>query len=98
MNRYFTILTIAILSCFNVLFAQEFNPPFFVFEDGLWNAKSDEASYWSNLVKDTGFDGIELIGLDKVDAMIPALKKTTSNFLHYIFKSILILKSHTMRG
>ncbi|HSH20140.1 MAG TPA: sugar phosphate isomerase/epimerase family protein [Draconibacterium sp.] len=54
---------------------QKFDPPFFVFEDGLWNAKSDEAGYWSDLVKESGFDGVELIGLDKVDAMIPALKK-----------------------
>lgn len=98
MNRYFTILTIAILSCFNVLFAQEFNPPFFVFEDGLWNAKSDEASYWSDLVKDTGFDGIELIGLDKVDAMIPALEKNELQlFTLYIQIDIDIEKPYDAR-
>lgn len=55
--------------------AQTFNPPFFVFENGLWNAKSDDANYWANLVKESGFDGVELIGLDKVDSMIPELKK-----------------------
>lgn len=55
--------------------AQKFNPPFFVFEDGLWNAKSDDAGYWSDLVKGSGFDGIELIGLEKLDAMLPALKQ-----------------------
>ncbi|MDX1283516.1 MAG: sugar phosphate isomerase/epimerase family protein [Draconibacterium sp.] len=55
--------------------AQEFNPPFFVFEDGLWNAKSDEPEYWANLVKDVGFDGVELIGLDKLDVLLPELKK-----------------------
>lgn len=53
--------------------AQKFNPPFFVFEDGLWNAKSDSPEYWADLVKETGFDGVELIGLDKVDEMLPAL-------------------------
>jgi sugar phosphate isomerase/epimerase len=56
-------------------FSQKFNPPFFVFEDGLWNAKSSDPSYWANLVKRVGFDGVELIGLDKVDAMLPELKK-----------------------
>jgi len=54
---------------------QDFNPPFFVFEDGLWNAKSGSAAYWADLVKDSGFDGLELIGLDKVDSMIPKLKR-----------------------
>ncbi len=56
-------------------FAQKFSPPFFVFEDGLWNAKSDEPAYWANLVKISGFDGVELIGLDKLDGMLPELKK-----------------------
>ncbi len=55
--------------------AQKYNPPFFVFEDGLWNARSDAPSYWANLVKDVGFDGIELIGLDKVNGMLPEIKK-----------------------
>jgi len=55
--------------------AQEFNPPFFVFEDGLWNAESDAPEYWANLVKEVGFDGLELIGLDKIDKMLPELER-----------------------
>ena len=55
--------------------AQEFDPPFFVFEDGLWNAASDSPDYWASLIKSSGFDGMELIGLDKVDAMLPVLQK-----------------------
>lgn len=69
------MLTVFMFSAFIETEAQPFNPPFFVFEDGLWNAKSEDASYWSDLIKDSGFNGIELIGLDKVDAMLPALKK-----------------------
>ena len=69
---FFAVLA---FSVFNPVQAQKFNPPFFVFEDGLWNAKSDDAVYWTNLVKESGFDGVELIGLDKVDAMMPELKK-----------------------
>lgn len=54
---------------------QDFNPPFFVFEDGLWNAKSDSPEYWANLVDEVGFDGVELIGLKRIDEMLPELKK-----------------------
>jgi sugar phosphate isomerase/epimerase len=55
--------------------AQVFNPSFFVFEVGLWNAESDSPDYWANLVREVGFDGMELIGLDRVDSMLPQLKK-----------------------
>lgn len=75
MNRIIVLLTLCLLCCYSPSKAQTFDPPFFVFEDGLWNAKSDDAQYWSDLTKDAGFDGVELIGLDKVDAMIPALEK-----------------------
>ena len=75
MNLFKILFTLIALSCINLLSAQNFNPPFFVFEDGLWNAKSDDAVYWSNLIKDSGFDGVELIGLEKVDAMLPVLKQ-----------------------
>ena len=69
------LLIIPLLLFYNLVSAQKFNPPFFVFEDGLWNAKSDAPDYWANLVKTSGFDGVELIGLDKVDGMLPELKK-----------------------
>jgi sugar phosphate isomerase/epimerase len=68
-------LLFSLLILINPGFAQKFNPPFFVFEDGLWNAKSDSPAYWADLVKASGFDGIELIGLDKLDGMLPELKR-----------------------
>ncbi len=71
--RYLFVL-LALIASFQVK-PQKFNPPFFVFEDGLWNAKSETPAYWAELVKNTGFDGLELIGLDKVDDIIPELKK-----------------------
>ncbi len=55
--------------------AQKFDPPFFVFEDGLWNAESDSPEYWVKLVDEVGFDGVELIGVKRLDEMIPALEK-----------------------
>lgn len=75
MNYLKIALFVSILNFSGITCAQNFNPPFFVFEDGLWNTKSDTPKYWSDLVKNAGFDGVELIGLDKVEAMIPALKK-----------------------
>lgn len=75
MNLFKIILFVSIFGFLGTVGAQNFNPPFFVFEDGLWNAKSDAAEYWADLIKEADFDGVELIGLDKVDAIIPALKK-----------------------
>jgi sugar phosphate isomerase/epimerase len=66
---------IFLVCCLTAIKAQKFNPSFFVFEDGLWNAESDTPNYWSDLIKESGFDGVELIGLDKVDAMLPALQR-----------------------
>lgn len=75
MKTYRLILFIPLFFLFYPVSSQKFNPPFFVFEDGLWNAKSAESAYWADLVKTSGFDGVELIGLDKVDVMLPELKK-----------------------
>jgi sugar phosphate isomerase/epimerase len=75
MNVLKILLAVFILSCFVKTEAQKFNPPFFVFEDGLWNAKSDAPAYWADLVKTTGFDGMELIGLDKLNGMLPELTR-----------------------
>jgi hypothetical protein len=97
MNRFkFFLLIPAFILC-NFVSAQNFNPPFFVFEDGLWNAKSDSPEYWADLVKTSGFDGVELIGLDKLDGMLPELKRTTSGFSRFTFKSTLKKNNHTTR-
>ena len=56
-------------------FGQEFSPDFFVYEWGLRQAQSDEPEYWADLVDKAGFDGMELMGLEKADKMLPALKK-----------------------
>ena len=55
--------------------AQEFSPEFFVYEWGLRKAQSESPEYWADLVDKAGFDGMELMGLDKADIMLPALKK-----------------------
>jgi sugar phosphate isomerase/epimerase len=75
MNVFKLIIITCLFFVIGTIHAQEFYPPFFVFEDGLWNAKSDSPDYWSDLVKETGFDGMELIGLDRVDKILPELKR-----------------------
>ncbi len=75
MSWFRILLIFPAILIFNLVSAQKFNPPFFVFEDGLWNAKTDTPTYWADLVKTSGFEGVELIGLDKVDVMLPELRK-----------------------
>jgi len=55
--------------------AQDFSPDFFVYEWGLRKAQSENPEYWAELVEKAGFDGMELMGLEKADSMLPALKK-----------------------
>src|SRR5690606_23029846 len=38
-------------------------------------AQSIDAGYWADLVSESGFDGMELNGLDRVDELIPELEK-----------------------
>ena len=66
----FTLLA----SLFLNSFAQEFSPDFFVYEWGLRKAQSENPEYWAELIDKAGFDGMELMGLDKADIMLPALK------------------------
>ena len=75
MNPLKLVFLIVILLIGNLVYSQKFNPPFFVFEDGLWNARSDSPEYWSDLVKKVGFDGVELIGLDRVNNLLPELER-----------------------
>ncbi len=74
-KRFMILLATVIVCSSQSIFSQDFDPPFFVFEDGLWNAKSEKPAYWAHLVNETGFDGVELIGLDKLEGMLPELQK-----------------------
>ncbi|MFC2125745.1 sugar phosphate isomerase/epimerase family protein [Bacteroidota bacterium] len=75
MTKFCFFLLSFLIIPFAELSAQEFNPDFFVFEDGLWNAQSKNGDYWADLIHDAGFDGMELIGLERVDELMPELKK-----------------------
>lgn len=52
-----------------------FQPEFFAFQTGFANAASKDPDYLAELVKRAGFDGVELMGLNQVDAFLPALTK-----------------------
>ena len=52
-----------------------FQPEFFAFQTGFANATSKEPAYLADLVKQAGFDGVELMGLQQVDAFLPELTK-----------------------
>lgn len=70
-----SFLTIVLLFLAFSLSSQDFSPDFYAFEWGLRGARSDQPEYWADLLVKTGFNGMELMGLDKVDEMLPALKK-----------------------
>lgn len=73
-KRYSLLLMVLIMFVFRGS-AQEFSPDFFVFEWGLRKAQSDQPEYWADLMNKAGFDGMELMGLDRADEMLPVLKK-----------------------
>ena len=52
-----------------------FAPEFFVFETGFARAESKDPAYLAELVKRSGFDGVELMGLNRVDAFMPELER-----------------------
>ena len=54
-------------------FPQSFNPKFFCFEDAFLKVHADDPTFQAKLVKDLGFDGMELMGLDHMDERLAAL-------------------------
>lgn len=65
----------------------EFRPEFFAFQTGFANARSKEPAYLADLVKQAGFDGVELMGLQQVDAFLPELTKRDLK-LHALYLKI----------
>lgn len=53
---------------------EEFRPPLFAFQTGFSNANSKSPKYLVELVKKSGFDGVELMGLDAVDEFLDQLE------------------------
>jgi sugar phosphate isomerase/epimerase len=65
--------------------AQLFHPGFYCFEDAFLKSHTDSAEYQARLIRETGFDGIELMGLDGMDQKLIALdQQHLQLFLVYI--------------
>ena len=54
-------------------FSQPFQPKLFCFEDAFLKAHIDDPIFQTKLLKDLGFDGMELMGLDRMDEKLRAL-------------------------
>ncbi len=64
-----------------------FHPEFFAFQTGFARSTSKEPSYLADLVKQSGFDGVELMGLQQVDTFLPELTKRDLK-LHALYLKI----------
>lgn len=66
-------------------FSQSFHPHFFCFEDAFLKEHTDDPTFQAKLVKNLGFDGMELMGLDRMDERLPALEQQNLQlFMVYI--------------
>jgi sugar phosphate isomerase/epimerase len=57
------------------LHAQPFQPKFFCFEDAFLKVNTNSSDYQADLLSKLGFDGMELMGLDKIDEKLITLDK-----------------------
>ncbi len=77
--RFFAILLVIVttlaLGRFSSADEPLFEPDFFAFETGFANAASKQPSDLVRLVDESGFDGVELMGLAKVEPFLPLLKE-----------------------
>ena len=53
----------------------KFHPEFFAFQTGFANATKNDPAYLADMVQTAGLDGVELMGLGRVDAFLPELAK-----------------------
>jgi|WetSurMetagenome_2_1015567.scaffolds.fasta_scaffold225654_2 sugar phosphate isomerase/epimerase len=65
--------------------AQVFKPRFYCFEDAFLKFHTDSAEYQTSLIQKLGFDGMELMGLDRMDQKLASLDQHQLQlFLVYI--------------
>jgi sugar phosphate isomerase/epimerase len=73
--KLFVVSSYLILLISLNLQAQQFQPKFFCFEDAFLLSHNDSFDYQANLLKNLGFDGTELEGLDMADEKLRTLDK-----------------------
>jgi sugar phosphate isomerase/epimerase len=66
-------------------FSQTFKPQFFCFEDAFLQVHSDDPVFQTKLLKKLGFDGMELMGLDRIEEKLGAIEQQNLRlFMVYI--------------
>ena len=66
-------------------FSQAFHPKLFCFEDAFLEEHTNDPVFQTKLLKDIGFDGIELMGLDRMDEKLLAIdQQRLKLFMVYI--------------
>lgn len=73
MKAIFRIFIIPFFFLLPELQAQPFHPKFFCFEDAFLKEHTEDPLFQAKLMKDFGFDGMELMDLDRMDERIAAL-------------------------
>lgn len=69
------LFSLAFLLFLLKLQAQPFHPKFFCFEDAFLTEHTDDPLFQAKLIKELGFDGMELMGLDRMDEKLAALEQ-----------------------
>ena len=84
MKTIFLQLFLLIFFCCNG-FSQSFQPKFFCFEDAFLKEHTNDPVFQAKLLKQLGFDGMELMGLDLMDEKLAAIEaQNLKLFMVYI--------------
>ena len=74
MKSFFFFLFIFLFP-FPEVFSQKFHPKLFCFEDAFLKEHTDDPVFQTKLLKQLGFEGMELMGLDHMDEKLAALEE-----------------------
>jgi sugar phosphate isomerase/epimerase len=79
------LLFFFLFSFFLKSYSQPFHPKFFCFEDAFLDQHTNDPVFQTKLLKDLGFDGMELMGLDRMDEKLAAIdQQKLQLFMVYI--------------
>lgn len=84
MKTFLLQLFLLISLCYNG-FSQRFQPKFFCFEDAFLKEHTNDPVFQAKLLNDLSFDGMELMGLDRIDEKLAAIEaQNLKLFMVYI--------------
>ena len=83
--KSFLLSALLILTVSIVLTAQIFQPKFYCFEDAFLKINTENPEYQASLIRNLGFNGMEIMGLDGIDRKLQALdQQKLQLFMVYI--------------